>query len=67
MEYPFRYCKAPLRCEFNHLVFQVNDETPLDHDAPRPGHPSPMTEAYKAELLAAVRRRPRSSGLPFAL
>jgi transposase len=30
------------------------------HDAPRPGRPSPMTEAYKAELLAAVRRRPRS-------
>src|SRR5262245_9056692 len=24
-------------------------------DAPRPGRPSPMTEAYKAELLAAVR------------
>jgi transposase len=30
------------------------------HDAPRPGRPSPMTEAYKAELFAAVRRRPRS-------
>jgi transposase len=26
-----------------------------------------MTEAYKAELLAAVRRRPRSFGLPFSL
>jgi transposase len=26
-----------------------------------------MTEAYKAELLAAVRRRPRSLGLPFSL
>jgi transposase len=36
-------------------------------DAPRPGRPSPMTEAYKAELLAAVRRRPRSLGLPFSL
>ena len=36
-------------------------------DAPRPGRPSPMTEAYKAELLAAVRRRPRSIGLPFSL
>src|SRR3954453_927287 len=35
-------------------------------DAPRPGRPSPMTEAYKAELLAAVRRRPRSIGLPFS-
>jgi transposase len=36
-------------------------------DAPRPGRPSPMTEVYKAELLAAVRRRPRSLGLPFSL
>jgi transposase len=36
-------------------------------DAPRPGRPSPMTEAYQAELLAAVRRRPRSLGLPFSL
>jgi transposase len=36
-------------------------------DAPRPGRPSPMTEAYKAELLAAVRCRPRSLGLPFSL
>jgi transposase len=36
-------------------------------DAPRPGRPSPMTEAYKADLLAAVRRRPRSLGLPFSL
>jgi transposase len=35
-------------------------------DAPRPGRPSPLTEAYTAELLAAVRRRPRSLGLPFA-
>jgi transposase len=26
-----------------------------------------MTEAYQAELLAAVRRRPRSLGLPFSL
>jgi transposase len=37
------------------------------HDAPRPGRPSSMTEVYKAELLAAVRRRPRSLGLPFSL
>lgn len=36
-------------------------------DAPRPGRPSPMTKTYKAELLAAVRRRPRSLGLPFSL
>jgi transposase len=36
-------------------------------DAPRPGRPSPMTEAYQAERLAAVRRRPRSFGLPFSL
>jgi transposase len=37
------------------------------HDAPRPGRPSPMTAVYKAELLTAVRRRPRSLGLPFSL
>jgi transposase len=36
-------------------------------DAPRPGRPSSMTAAYKAALLAAVRRRPRSLGLPFSL
>jgi transposase len=36
-------------------------------DAPRPGRPAQMTEAYTAELVAAVRRRPRSFGLPFAL
>jgi transposase len=36
-------------------------------DAPRPGRPSPMTEGYTADLLAAVRRRPRRFGLPFAL
>ena len=33
-------------------------------DAPRPGRPSPMTEAYTAERLAAVRRRPRRFGRP---
>jgi transposase len=37
------------------------------HDAPRPGRPSEMTEAYRAALLAAVRRWPRSLGLPFSL
>jgi transposase len=36
-------------------------------DAPRPGRPSAVTEAYRAALLAAVRRRPRSVGLPFSL
>jgi transposase len=36
-------------------------------DAPRPGRPSEMTEAYRTALLAAVRRRPRSLGLPFSL
>jgi transposase len=35
-------------------------------DAPRPGRPSPMTVAYTDERLAAVRRRPRSFGLPFS-
>jgi transposase len=37
------------------------------HDASRPGRPSEMTEAYRGALLAAVRRRPRSLGLPFSL
>jgi transposase len=36
-------------------------------DAPRPGRPSEVTEACRAMLLAAVRRRPRSLGLPFSL
>jgi transposase len=36
-------------------------------DVPRPGRPSPLTEAYRDKLLAAVRRRPRSFGLPFSL
>jgi transposase len=36
-------------------------------DAPRPGRPSEITAAYRAELLAAVRRRPRSLHLPFSL
>jgi transposase len=36
-------------------------------DAPRPGRPSELTEAYRAALLAAVRRRPRSLGLSFSL
>jgi transposase len=36
-------------------------------EAPRPGRPAQLTEAYRAELLAAVRRRPRSLGLPFSL
>jgi transposase len=35
-------------------------------DAPRPGRPSEMTAAYRAELLASVRRRPRSLHLPFS-
>ena len=36
-------------------------------DAPRPGRPSEVTAAYRATLLTAVRRRPRSLGLPFSL
>ena len=37
------------------------------HDAPRPGRPAPLIKAYKDALLAAVRRRPRSFGLPFSV
>jgi transposase len=36
-------------------------------DAPRPGRPSEITAEYRATLLAAVRRRPRSLHLPFSL
>jgi transposase len=36
-------------------------------EAPRPGRPAEITAAYRAELLAAVRRRPRSLHLPFSL
>lgn len=36
-------------------------------DAPRPGRPAEVTAVYRTELLAAVRRRPRSLGLPFSL
>jgi transposase len=36
-------------------------------DAPRPGRPGPVTEAYRSELLSAVRHRPRSLDLPFSL
>src|ERR687897_3106133 len=37
------------------------------HDEPRPGAPRKVTEEYKERLLHAVRRRPRSLGLPFSL
>jgi transposase len=36
-------------------------------DAPRPGAPAHVTEEYRAKLVAAVRRRPRSIGQPFSL
>jgi transposase len=36
-------------------------------DAPRPGRPADITAEYRAALLAAVRRRPRSLHLPFSL
>ena len=36
-------------------------------DAPRPGRPSEITTEYRAALLAAVHRRPRSLHLPFSL
>jgi transposase len=37
------------------------------HDAPRPGAPPRVTDAYREQLEAAVRRRPRSLGLPYSL
>lgn len=36
-------------------------------DEPRPGRRSDVTETYCQQLLAAVRRRPRSLDLPFSL
>jgi transposase len=36
-------------------------------DAPQPGAPRKVTEAYRERLVQAVRRRPRSLGLPFSL
>jgi transposase len=36
-------------------------------DAQQPGAPRKVTEEYREELIHAVRRRPRSLGLPFSL
>ena len=35
-------------------------------DRPLPGAPGKVTPAYQEQLLAAVRRRPRSLGLPYS-
>lgn len=37
------------------------------YDQPRPGAASVVTDEYRTQLVAAVRRRPRSLGLPFSL
>jgi hypothetical protein len=37
------------------------------HDRPMPAAPPNITPAYAAQLLAAVRRRPRSLGCPYSL
>ena len=36
-------------------------------DRPMPGGPAKITDAYRAQLLAAVRQRPRSLGQPYSL
>jgi transposase len=36
-------------------------------DVPHPGAPRKVTEEYRERLIHAVRRRPRSLGLPFSL
>ncbi len=36
-------------------------------DAPRPGGPGKLTAEYRRQLVACVRRRPRSLGLPYSL
>lgn len=37
------------------------------HDHPRPGTASVVTDEYRVQLVAAVRRRPRSLDLPFSM
>ena len=37
------------------------------YDAPRPGTPVKVSNAYRAQLVRTVRRRPRSLGLPYSL
>ncbi len=37
------------------------------HDRPMPGSPAKITEEYKAQLLEAVRRRPRSLEQPYSM
>jgi len=37
------------------------------HDRPMPGAPAKITPAYAEQLVAAVRRRPRSLGCPYSL
>jgi len=36
-------------------------------DRPHSGHPGKVTDEYQEKLVAAVRRRPRSLGLPYSL
>lgn len=36
-------------------------------DDPRAGRPAEITQAFRTELVAAVRRRPRSLALPYSL
>lgn len=36
-------------------------------DRPRSGNPGKVTDEYQEQLVAAVRRRPRSLGLPYSL
>jgi transposase len=36
-------------------------------DEPRAGRPADITPAFRTDLVAAVRRRPRSLGLPYSL
>jgi transposase len=36
-------------------------------DAPKSGRPGRITQAYQAQLVIVVRRRPRSLGLPYSM
>ena len=48
------------------LRYQAEGLAGLD-DLPRCGAPAKVTPEYREQLLLAVRRRPRSLGLPFSL
>jgi transposase len=51
----------------NWLKRYMAEGLPGLEDAPRPGGPKKITDAYREQLLRVVRQRPRSLGLPYSL